>query len=438
MRSRKWDTIEFPSAGDLELMQEGEILKTTLPSGFCIRFFRHDLQYLFTVPSNTVFLTRGVLDYLHDYSQFGPNKSRSKLFVCTHFDKNQSCMNGSFCREIHCSQSIDNAVDAALYDFPSNATGSPNFVKVAAPADIQKGHLHNVGHSNGVPPIDDGHLNLDESERSSASLNTFYFPLGLVLRHSLHSRWTSTKFYPTLPAGVLFKIALPNTPTPVDYYDSGVLLVTKGAQECYDQFMRNEPPMVTMQHCSHYSKNGICCFGEDCQFVHVLHYKPRERVDNEGSCSDADMGSSCTSSTADRRHNKGKRQGNSKETPLSIHVPGTVNYPYLPEGSESRSSSCAHNGNGQMTSMMRSNCVLVPANSWQQGTAAATMSQQNVVYSLPPAAQRQPQMMCPPGYVVMRSPGGEVFLVQQGSQATPQPQQQQQQQIFVMPMPYAQ
>ena len=136
VRSKKWDTIQIPSIDELELMTEKEIQNMTLPTGFCVRFFCHDMDHLFTVASDQVKVTRGVLDYLHDYNQLGPNKSRNKLFVCSQYNKTKECMNGSLCREVHCALKVEDAEDALKYQVPSNATGAPNVVTLAPAEDF--------------------------------------------------------------------------------------------------------------------------------------------------------------------------------------------------------------------------------------------------------------------------------------------------------------
>lgn len=315
-RIKKWEIIPIPSINELKDVPESEVSQRLLGTGFCIRFFQQDMLFLYSVASHRVLMTRGVLDYLHDYNQLGPNKSRNKIFLCSEFSKNQSCLNGSLCREVHCVLPIAEAQDAIIYGVISNATGAPNLVEVCDDATLLQPQER---------PLNSEKLNEDmscsyESSASSAldHASVIRMPDHCILKHSLHSRWTTKAMYPTLPSGVKFQVALPNTPTPVDEYDSGELFATKGAQEYYDHVVNNKVSTLSMQHCAHFTKNGICCFGEDCAFVHVVHQRQKDRAD--GSSSDVETISgteSSTTSESGRRVNK-KKSGASKETPLSI------------------------------------------------------------------------------------------------------------------------
>lgn len=461
VRSKKWDTIQIPSIDELELMTEKEIQNMTLPTGFCIRFFCHDMDHLFTVASDQVKVTRGVLDYLHDYNQLGPNKSRNKLFVCSQYNKTKECMNGSLCREVHCALNVEDAEDALKYQVPSNATGAPNVVTLAPAEDILSKKLNEpLTAGTAVPAftaaVEDSNP-LDSIVVGSGSAEAgacIYMPDHLILRHSLHTRWTSTKTYPTLPAGVEFRVALPNTPTPVDTYDSSVLFVTRGAQEYYNQCKRNEQPAVTMQHCAHYSKNGICCFGEDCQFVHVVHYKAHDRA--EGSLSDPEAlsaNSSSANSECGRRRSARRGSGRARETPLNTSVRGK-------KGDSQSSSRSSSSGRDPLTPHQKSlgstastvppgvanNTVFVPsASGWQPMNAASSgnpppppppphFGQEQMMYSMP--AQPAPLITQP--YMVMQGLNGQCYIVPQASAGTVPPgsQNASNQPMYVMPMSF--
>ncbi|KPA85596.1 hypothetical protein ABB37_00007 [Leptomonas pyrrhocoris] len=460
MRSKKWDTIQIPSIDELELMTEAEIQKMTLPVGFCVRFFCHDMDHLFTVASGQVKVTRGVLDYLHDYNQLGPNKSRNKLFVCSQYNRTKECLNGSLCREVHCALNVDDAEDALKYQVPSNATGAPNVVTLASAEDILTKKLNEpLTAGTAVPAfstVDDSNpLESIVGGGGATDIGTcIYMPDGLILRHSLHTRWTSTKTYPTLPPGVEFRVALPNTPTPVDAYDSSVLFVTRGAQEYYNQCKRNEQPAVTMQHCAHYSKNGICCFGEDCQFVHVVHYKVHDRA--EGSFSDPEALSLCSSSAnseSGRRRSTRRGSVRTRETPLTTSGRDKKGDSL----SSSRSSSSSHD---PLTPHQRplgtsinnvqagppNKTVFVPsASGWQPMNAAPGslpppppppphFGQEQMMYPMP---AQPPQLMTQP-YMVMQGPNGQCYIVPQASPGVmPQAMQNTTNQpMYVMPMPF--
>eukprot|EP00796_Vickermania_ingenoplastis_P010241 gene10241-7180_t len=313
-RLKKWELIPVPSIDHLKEVPELELSRQLLEPGFCIRFFQQDMLYLYTVASHRVLITRGVLDYLHDYNQLGPNKSRNKIFLCSEFSKENKCLNGSLCREVHCVLSIADAKDANLYGVTSNATGAPNIVET-----VEEEILLRQAERSTIEPLNDDASSSFESSVSSPGLdNTVVrMPDSHILRHSLHSRWTTKAMYTTLPPGVPFQVALPNTPTPVDEYDSGELFATKGAQEYYDHLVKNKLSTLSMQHCAHFTKNGICCFGEDCAFVHVVHQRQREKID--GSSSDVDTMSGGESSTSSDLGRRMKKKGLlSKETPLSI------------------------------------------------------------------------------------------------------------------------
>ncbi|KAG5504898.1 hypothetical protein JKF63_04344 [Porcisia hertigi] len=458
VRCKKWDTIDIPSIDELEAMSENEMQNALLPGGFCVRFFRHDMDHLFTVASIKVKVTRGVLDYLHDYNQLGPNKSRNRLFLCSQYNTSKECMNGALCREVHCVLNIDDAQDALQHQVPSNATGAPNIVTLAPSEEIiAKGLNEPVAAGNAVPtfglmeetnPLDT--IVCDGSSTENAA--SIYMPDQVILRHSLHTRWTSIKTYPTLPAGVEFRVALPNTPTPVDTYDSSLLFVTRGAQEYFNLCLRNEQPTVTMQHCAHYSKNGICCFGEDCQFVHVVHYKPRNRPEN--AISDPEATSICSCSTDS---DFGKRRGGrrvsaaSRETPLSTQ---SVRRKKRDSINSSNSTSSTYDSSSSLHKMLKgpssnslsspNNCVFVPSsNAWPPlpagpGSAPAPLPQhfqsdQMMISSM--ASQHAPLMN--QTYMVMPGLGHQCYFVQPAAQSLPQTTQQpSNQSVYVVPMPF--
>ncbi|KAG5505379.1 hypothetical protein GH5_03398 [Leishmania sp. Ghana 2012 LV757] len=463
VRCKKWDTIQIPFIDDLEALAEREIQNMPLPSGFCIRFLCHDMKHLFTVASNHVRITRGILDYLHDYNQLGPNKNRSKLFVCSQYNKAKKCMNGYLCREVHCVLNVEDAQDALRHQVPSNATGAPNLVTLAPAEDIVAKRLNEplvAGNSVSAVNIVENTNPLDSiigGGGGTDGIASFYMPDQLVLRHTLHTRWTSTKMYPTLPSGVEFRVALPNTPTPVDAYDSSLLFVTRGAQEYFNLCKRNEQPTVTMQHCAHYSKNGICCFGEDCQFVHVVHFKFRDRADNTASDVDAlSMGSSGTNTES--RHRNVRRIGaTTHETPLNVSVPckKTVNSKVSSRSSSShREPSTPHQkslqkptSNGLSTP---SSHVFVPSTSaWPaMGAAPSSASAQR---SLPPPQSQQftPDSIIVPAipspssplmsqsYMFMQGFNGHCYIVPQSATSMPPAiQPTPSQPLYVMTMPF--
>ncbi|CCW66281.1 unnamed protein product [Phytomonas sp. Hart1] len=475
-RTKKWEVIELPAIDVLELLSEEELADVSLPAGFCIRFFRHDMHYLYTVALNYVKLTRGVLDYLQDYNQLGPNKSRNKLFVCIQYDRNKECPNGSLCREVHCVIPLERVEDASLYNVPSNATGAPSVVKVVSGKEIFEKKLNKAltntqasDGASGVPgpvtapdepettPLDTLAASGSLVEANGYSDSVIYLPSDTILQHSLHSRWTSKKMYRTFSSGVLFKVALPNTPTPVDTYDSGELFITKGALEYYEQCIHKETTSVTMQHCAHYSKNGICCFGEDCQFVHVLHYNPRERVENgDNSNSDADAGSTVSS----ERKSRAKKFANPKVAPLTVNqikcFQNTDTLSSSHPSSSTQSTSSLSKGSRvapPVASQPVNNLVFVPPSMmWVPLETTSTSlfsNQQTPLMVQPPMLSTPTPQVSNNMYMMTPSPNGETYIMPPNqSMASVPPQQvgtgrspiqtsQQQQQMYMVPMRYS-
>ncbi|CAJ1024493.1 hypothetical protein, conserved [Leishmania lindenbergi] len=464
VRCKKWDMVHIPSIDDLEAMTEREIQSTPLPRGFCVRFLCHDMVHLFTVASIQVRVTRGALDYLHDYNQLGPNKSRNKLFLCSQYNKTKECVNGSLCRELHCVLNVEDAQDALRHLVPSNATGAPNIVTLAPAEEIIAKRLNEPFAAGTAAPAFSNMENSNPLDSilggSSAADGTasIYMPDQLILRHSLHTRWTSSNTYLTLPSGVEFRVALPNTPTPVEAYDSGLLFVTRGAQEYFSLCMRNEQPTVTMQHCAHYSKNGICCFGEHCQFVHVVHYKARDRTDNSISDPDAvSMGSSTTNCESSRRHSVRRVSALTRTTPLNTAATGRKKVDSLissRSASSNRDSSTPHQKAMQMPSSSGlstpGNHVFVPpTNAWH--TMGATPSCAAALrLPPPPPAQHfppdsimiptmppQPSPLMGQTYMVMQDLNGQCYIVPHSAPSIPQTGQPgPSQPLYVMSMPF--
>lgn len=311
--SKKWNSIPILSIADVREMSEEELTGKFLDKGFCIRFFRQDMHCSYIVASHHVLITRGVLDYVHDFNQLGPNKSRHKLFLCSEFSKSKACINGSRCREVHCILPIESAVEANIFGVMGNATGAPNLVEICDEGTLRR-------QNNLIAPFDSylsNELSLSGSFASDSESNAaIKMPENVILQHSLHSRWTSKWMYRTLPPGVTFQIALPNTPTPVEEYDSGDIFYTRGANEYYEQIKKHHQSPLSMQHCAHLTKNGLCCFGEDCAFVHVVHQRHRDNhlmYVSDGSFCKGDSFVRNDSSNSSR-----KKGNNTKETPLSI------------------------------------------------------------------------------------------------------------------------
>lgn len=312
--SKKWDIIPIPLIPDVKELPEKELRHKLFDRGFCIRFFRQDMQYFYIVASHHVLTTRGVLDYLHDYNQLGPNRSPQKLFLCSQFSLTRQCTNGSSCREVHCVLPVDEAVDANIYGITSNATGAPNMVEICNEAVLRRQYDPNAPYeaASSVNLSSSSGSFLSESDDSSL----IKIPENMVLRHSLHSRWTTREMYPTLPPGITFQIALPNTPNPVEDYDSGDLFITKGAKGYYDQKIKNKQCTLSMQHCAHLTKNGLCCIGEDCAFVHVV--RQRQRENHLLSVSDDVFCRGESTEYSDSARSCKKKDNLLKETPLSV------------------------------------------------------------------------------------------------------------------------
>ncbi|ESL09318.1 hypothetical protein TRSC58_02962 [Trypanosoma rangeli SC58] len=243
-RNKRWLCVEFPTVEELAGVSEEKLASLTLPKGFYLWFLAHHMRTIYATLSENVYLTHGVLDYLYEYSRWGPNRVQNKLFLCSSYNQNKQCRNGFLCREVHCPFTAESALEASAFNVFSNANGCPT--------------------------------SAEPKEKGPRS------PPNVLLWHALHSRWTPSWAYPVLPSGVTFRVAMPNNPKPVEKFDSGRLFVTKVVQEHYGRFLRNEPPAVALQHCANYSKNGVCCFGPNCQFVHVVSYTG-ERTETERS-----------------------------------------------------------------------------------------------------------------------------------------------------------
>ncbi|KAF8295548.1 putative zinc finger containing protein [Trypanosoma cruzi] len=270
-RNKRWLFFDVPSVEELAGIPDEELAKRTLPKGFYLWFFAHHMRTIYAVLSEHVYLTRGVLDYLYDYLRWGPNKIHNKLFICSSYNREMQCSNGFLCREVHCPFNTDTAMEASIYNVFSNANGCPT-----------------------------------STERKEKSLK---HPPNVLLWHSLHSRWTPPWAYPTLPRGATFRVAMPNNPNPVEEFDSGRIFVTKVVREHYERFLRNEPPTVALQHCANYSKNGVCCFGQNCQFVHVVSHTG-ERAEKDSSVGDLSIKSAPGNANASIRPIPGQK-GNS-------------------------------------------------------------------------------------------------------------------------------
>ena len=267
-KSKKWIHYILPAAEELpqdddehsdDLYPEATLL---FPPGSTLNFFPQDM---YTAPTELVYVTRGVLEFMAEFNQLGPNKTKTKLFFCSMFRKTGQCSNGFYCREVH-------------------------------PAMLP-------------PPANSAMVELDPS----------------VTCNTVHSRSAPRTAYPRLPTGVVFHLSLPNMQSPLDDVPSEVVFLTKGAKDYYDQVMRNESPHVNMQHCAHFSKNGMCCFGQECQFVHVSNYtdlhppagKSTFSTDDDDSATDS-KSSRSSSSTSKQKMSKLKK--GSKETPLSLEA----------------------------------------------------------------------------------------------------------------------
>lgn len=318
---KKWNCIPILSITEAKKMSENELCGKLFDKGFCIRFFRQDMQCSYTVASHHVLITRGVLEYVHGYNQFGPNKARHKLFLCSQFSTSKTCINGSRCREVHCTLPLENAVQGTLFGVMSNATAAPNIVEICDADTLRHQHTSTVWHEECY--INDVSSSAGSFTSEVDSNAPIKIPENVVLQYSLHSRWTTKKMCPTLPPGITFRLALPNTLTPVEECDSGEIFFTRGANEYYLQIKNKYKSSLTMQHCAHLMKNGMCCYGEDCAFVHVVDHSSRhirklsasdEVFSKEESFSCSDSGRSFTQ----------RKRNMLKETPLSTdELPNT-------------------------------------------------------------------------------------------------------------------
>jgi hypothetical protein len=416
-KSKKWAAFVMPpesafpneDAGSRDIYPESTVM---LAPGHVLTFFPQDMSRMYSAPSHLVAVTRGVVEYLVEYNQLGPNKTKMKLFCCTAFRKTSHCDNGYHCREVH------PVMVAKTVDEPAPASSSGEG-KVA-----------------------------------------FEFHPDITY-NTVHSRSASAAAYPRLPPGITFRLSLPNTQSMLDDVASELVFVTKGSRDYYDQVMRNETPHVNMQHCAHFSKNGMCCFGLECQFVHVSNYAELHPVvrhqsseDDSASNDASSKSSSRSSSSSGKKAAKGNKKSN-KETPLSLEANAdTSGAAALPSAA---SMLPAHHN--QLTAQARGHGMhQTPA--YPSGGVAQTygaghhflpMPQQHVRYyqanyasmapqqQPPPAQQQQFVANAPMPLFAQQRPAQQMWNSQVGlgqQQVMPQQvvsqQQQQQQQYYVV------
>jgi hypothetical protein len=71
--------------------------------------------------------------------------------------------------------------------------------------------------------------------------------------------------YPTLPAGLIFRVHDPNLRSQVKDVPSEVILRTHGSE----LYLANPQPRYRLQHCAHFYLKKICNRGPWCNFIHV-------------------------------------------------------------------------------------------------------------------------------------------------------------------------
>lgn len=309
-KGKKWEPLVLPPTQLLDSTSPELLHEMFLPQGFSVRFFPHDMRHMYTAPSKHIHITRGVIDYIREYNQLGPNKTKTKLFLCSMFERSSCCENGFMCREVHCRLKVSAAKLRSLV--APQPTNDKVQDEVTNPLEGNEAATSSLSGSTTV-------LNLEDEDE--------------MICNAVHMRSAAEDAHPRLSSGVTFRLALPNMQSPIDEIPSECIFVTKGSREYYDQVIRGDVPTMNMQHCAHFSKNGMCCFGADCQFVHVAQYRARtnhpggetdssafdsgsERDENSRSQSSL---SSRSSSSSSLKAPKSKRNSMStKETPLSL------------------------------------------------------------------------------------------------------------------------
>lgn len=254
-RSKRWDPVTL---GDLT-QPETTLAVTRLPPGAEIVFYPHSMKRMYTAPSDMLLITRGLIDYVLEFNQHGPSKTKTKLYSCTMYLQTGACSNGFACREVH-------------------------FVR------------------------DEG---LEPGAMSAA-----------IRVNDVHHRDVPQDTYATLPAGHHIPLSLPNMSHSSEPFPTERIFVTKGVQEYFDEMLVGQPTM-NMQHCAHFAKNGMCCFGPDCRFVHVANFSIEPQSDSHsdsGSARSSSKSSYRSSSSGSGRgvERHGSGLGGSKNTPLSL------------------------------------------------------------------------------------------------------------------------
>ncbi|ORC87866.1 uncharacterized protein TM35_000191100 [Trypanosoma theileri] len=405
-RNRRWLCVDVPSVQELSETPDEELARRTLPKGFYLWFLMHDMRTMYAVLSERVFLTRGVLDYLYDYTRWGPNKLHSKLFLCTEYNQHQKCSNGFLCREVHCGLSTESALDATAFGVLTNANGCPTAVNAK-----------------------DGTSRQPQQQQP---------PPNVLLSHTLHSRWTPVWAAATLPRGVTFRVALPNNPKPVEEYDSGWIFVTKVVRDHYERLLNNEPPLVTLQHCANFAKNGVCCFGPSCQFVHVVHYGDPCEMNTLEDTNSVSSGKSCGNSSPSHIGKKTKSASITDSVAESSKTSRhglTFSLPTSPGASITNQPRFhARENNAYGSSLPNNQYVLLPPNVMQAEPSPMGPPR-------PQLRQQQQQPFLSPESLSCFNPmGAPVFLLPgsdrlQQQQMLLQQQQQQQQPVYTIMLP---
>lgn len=410
-KGKKWEPLALPSEDVLSSATSQDALSAIpLPTGYTIRFFPHDMRLMYTAPSKHIRLTQGVIDYVREHNQQGPSKTKAKLFLCTMFERHGSCENGFMCREVHCDLKVSNAKVRSLVPPSVIAASRP-----AAVLDEETNPLHDVSSHVGLDVVSElessmtSDADFSSSAASSTTSTVGKLTLALVdpdddevVCTAVHMRNAPEDAHPRLPPGVVYRLALPNMQSPSDDIPSEKVFVTKGAKDYYDQMISGETPTMNMQHCAHFSKNGMCCFGSDCQFVHVAQYRK--------ICGINDTDSSGAESTGGRANAQGsgaRRRSNSEH---SSHGSGKGSDRGLSRTSSGSSLSKNKNGGAKksgsnLTAQSLANHVSVVEgmmlqNNLNNGLSIASPVAlpfkhhepfQSVVVGLPPQQQQQQQ-----------------------------------------------
>eukprot|EP00744_Colponema_vietnamica_P003017 GILI01004671.1.p1 GENE.GILI01004671.1~~GILI01004671.1.p1 ORF type:complete len:691 (-),score=106.39 GILI01004671.1:72-2144(-) len=360
-----FDGVHAPTSGTIQL-DDSLLKRCAMPPGRSVLCYSPNMDFTLYVPQELLHCTQGLISFLNDFNQVGPNRIKVKPSICgKYYEHLLKFMNANPKRPIVTGVSsssrggVQQTPEAVLRSFiaavpegfevpelqPQFEGGSP--LPIAIPA-----RLHSTPHINLLPPasytyvdalcrnyvnsrddicplgskcphlhpfilmtadVQSPNTNLTSGE-DDADLNEALVSEGAVKKakytHVLHPRigynqshrrlpdGSAAAPYPTLPPGVVFQISLPNQHSACMAVSSNSIYLTNGSKIHYDLVVSTENHQrhldgglnstsmqinnrgkisrhratTIMQHCAHYTKNGVCCLGADCQFVHMANF----------------------------------------------------------------------------------------------------------------------------------------------------------------------